>query len=143
MQKNIHGSARSVICAVLMFMGLLVSNISVAGMKTIGIYKIVPGKQLEFMQWMAAWDEVYAEIGLAQPEWYRNVRGDDWDFVVIFPSFVPEKEAEMERVGNAKGLEIGFHWKLKYWEFISEQTETLVQGPTTPAQLIRALGAKH
>ncbi|NIB39167.1 hypothetical protein HBA55_06195 [Pseudomaricurvus alkylphenolicus] len=110
-----------------------------AGVKTIGIYKIEAGKQLQFMQWMAAWDKVYAEIGLAQPQWYRSVRGADWDFVVIYPPFDRAKEAEMERVGKRHGLDIGFRWKLKYWEFVSSQSESLAQGPTSPAVLIRSL----
>ncbi len=134
---------RSTLRLVTIGMFVLSASISEAGTKTIGIYKIVPGKQLAFMQWMAAWDEVYAEIGLAQPEWYRNIRGDDYDFVVIFPPFNPEKEAEMERIGKARGLDIGFQWKLKYWEFMSEQSETLVQGPTTPALLIQSLNQKR
>ena len=110
-----------------------------ADISTIGIYKIVPGKQQAFMEWMAAWDEVYAEIGLEQPKWYRSMRGADWDFVVIFPPFDASKEAEMEKIGKAKGLEIGFKWKLKYWEFVQSQTESLSYGPTTPAALLKSL----
>jgi hypothetical protein len=118
---------------------LAFSTASSANVKTISLYKIAPGKHLEFIQWMSAWDEVYEEIGLEQPVWYRNIRGDSWDFFVIFPPFDRAKEDEMEKVGKARGLDIGFAWKLKHWEFIAENTGTLVQGPTTPAQLLKSL----
>ena len=120
-------------------LGLGFSASSFAQVKTISLYKIPPGKHLEFIQWMAAWDEVYAEIGLDQPVWYRNIRGDNWDFFVIFPPFDRAKEDEMEKVGKARGLEVGFAWKLKHWEFMAENTGTLVQGPTTPQELLKSL----
>ena len=122
-----------------LFLGMTLSAGSFAGVKTISLYKIAPGKHLEFIEWMAAWDEVYEEIGLEQPVWYRNIRGDNWDFFVIFPPFDRAKEDEMEKVGKARGLEIGFAWKLKHWQFITENTGTLVQGPTTPAELLKSL----
>ncbi len=119
-----------------------ISTSSSADVKTISLYKIAPGKHLEFIEWMAAWDEVYKEIGLEQPVWYRNIRGDSWDFFVIFPPFDRAKEDEMEKVGKARGLDIGFAWKLKHWEFMTESTGTLVQGPTTPAELLKSLDKK-
>jgi len=118
---------------------LLLSCASFAGVKTISLYKIAPGKHLEFIEWMAAWDEVYEEIGLEQPVWYRNIRGDSWDFFVIFPPFDRAKEDEMEKVGKARGLDVGFAWKLKHWEFVAENTGTLAYGPTTPAELLNSL----
>ena len=125
-----------------MVLSLGFSTTGFAQVKTVSLYKIVPGKHLEFIQWMAAWDEVYEEIGLEQPVWYRNIRGDSWDFFVIFPPFDRAKEDEMEKVGEARGLEIGFAWKLKHWEFMAESTGTLVQGPTTPAELLKSLEHK-
>jgi hypothetical protein len=115
------------------------SAASFSDVKTVSIYKIAPGKQLEFIQWMAAWDEVYEEIGLEQPVWYRNIRGDSWDFVIIFPPFDRAKEDEMEKVGKARGLDVGFAWKLKHWELVAENTGTLSYGPTTPEELLKSL----
>ena len=66
--------------------------------------------------------------------WVRRFKdGDD----------VPAKEAEMERVGKARGLDIGFKWKLKYWQFMQNQTESLTQGPTTPAAMLKSLQIKE
>ena len=125
-----------------LLVGGLVAPAGVAQAKTISLYKIVPGKHLEFIQWMAAWDEVYAEIDLEQPIWYRNISGDTWDFLVIYPPFDHAKEDEMEEVGKGRGLAIGFAWKLKHWEFMAESSGTLVQGPTTPAELLKSLETK-
>jgi hypothetical protein len=123
-------------------LGLVFAAGSMAQVKTISLYKIAPGKHLEFIQWMAAWDEVYKEIGLEQPVWYRNIRGDKWDFFVIFPPFDRAKEDEMEKVGKAHGLDVGFAWKLKHWEFVAENTGTLANGPTTPAEILKSLETK-
>ncbi|WP_019529332.1 hypothetical protein [Dasania marina] len=135
MKKNQRFCMPTLLAIIFLFFSIITS----ADMKTIGIYKIVPGKQQAFMEWMAAWDEVYKTIGLAQPEWYRNVRGDDWDFVVIYPPFDASKEAEMEKAGKARGLAVGFQWKLSYWQFVQRQTESLSYGPTTPATLLQSL----
>nr|WP_316642029.1 hypothetical protein [uncultured Roseateles sp.] len=110
-----------------------------ADVATIELVRVVPGKQYEFMQWMARWDEVYKEIGLAQPKWYRNIKGDKWDFVIIWPYFDREMEAKMEKVGKTRGLEVGFNWHIKYWELTTETTGTLMEGPTTPAALVKAV----
>jgi hypothetical protein len=112
--------------------------VSVADVRTIELVKVVPGKQMEFMRWMAAWDDVYKEISLPQPQWFRNIRGDKWDFVIIWPVFNAEQEAKMEKVGKSKGLEGGFAWHVKYWNLVAESTSTLMEGPTTPAALVKS-----
>ncbi|MCR8922818.1 hypothetical protein NO559_08550 [Dasania sp. GY-MA-18] len=134
--KKPNSLCKPILLAIIFLLSPITSS---ADMKTIGIYKIVPGKQQAFMEWMAAWDEVYKTIGLEQPQWYRNVRGDDWDFVVLYPPFDASKEAEMEKVGKARGLAVGFEWKLQYWQFVQRQTESLSYGPTTPAALLQSL----
>ena len=111
-----------------------------AGVASIEIVKVVPGKQVEFMQWMAAWDKVYKEIGLPAPQWYRNIRGDKWDFVIFWPPFDSAKEAEMETVGKKHGLEVGFAWRIRYWALVAESQTTLAEGPTTPADLLKSAG---
>ena len=115
------------------------SSMASADVKTIDLVRVVPGKHYEFMKWMAAWDEVYKEIGLAPPQWFRNIKGDKWDFIIIWPHFDRDMEAKMEKVGKAKGLEVGMNWHMKYWELVSESTGTLMEGPTTPAALIKSV----
>ena len=141
-QSSINRFLRTLILSIMVGISCLSLSVQAAGVKTIAIYKIVPGKQLEFIQWMAEWDKVYHEIGLEQPVWYRSIKGADWDFVVIYPPFDNAKEMEMEKVGKQRGLEIGFQWKLKFWEFMSSNTSTLALGPITPAELLESLQTK-
>lgn len=115
---------------------------SQATYQTVAIYKVVPGKHVEFLEWMAAWDEVFTEIGLAQPVWYRTVRGGNFDFIVFYPTWDPSKEEEMERVGKERGLEIGFGWDVRHWSYLDVRTNTTMTGPLTPAELLASLEDK-
>ena len=115
---------------------------SAAEFQTVAIYKVVPGKHVEFLEWMAAWDEVFEEIGLAQPVWYRTVRGGNFDFIVFYPMWDSSKEEEMERVGKERGLEIGFDWDVRHWSYLDIRTNTLMTGPLTPAELLESLPDK-
>ena len=110
-----------------------------AKFQTVAIYKVVPGKHVEFLEWMAAWDEVFEEIGLEQPVWYRTVRGGNFDFIVFYPTWDPSKEQEMERVGKERGLQIGFGWDVRHWSYLDTRTNTLMTGPLTPAELLESL----
>lgn len=110
-----------------------------ATFQTVAIYKVVPGKHVEFLEWMAAWDEVFEEIGLDQPIWYRTVRGGNFDFIVFYPTWDPSKEEEMERVGKERGLEIGFGWDVRHWSYLDMRTNTTMTGPLTPAELLASL----
>ena len=112
---------------------------SQATFQTVAIYKVVPGKHVEFLEWMAAWDEVFEEIGLEQPVWYRTVRGGNFDFIVFYPTWDPSKEEEMERVGKQRGLEIGFGWDVRHWSYLDIRTNTTMTGPLTPAELLDSL----
>jgi hypothetical protein len=136
LRTKLRPTALAVLASVLLCVPLSAN----ADVQSIELVKVVPGKQVEFMRWMAAWDEVYKEIGLAQPQWFRNIRGDKWDFVIIWPPFDAKKEADMEAVGKKKGLEIGFAWRIKYWSMVAESSSTLTQGPTTPAALLQSAG---
>lgn len=136
----IHRRTPNPLALCLAWIGLLLAGCACADVRTIETVKVVPGKQVEFMKWMAAWDEVYKEIGLPQPQWYRNIRGDKWDFVIVWPYFDSAKEAEMETVGRKHGLESGFAWRIKYWSLVQESQSTLMEGPTTPAALLKSAG---
>ena len=115
---------------------------SAAEFHTVAIYKVVPGKHVEFLEWMAAWDEVFDEIDLDQPVWYRTVRGGNFDFIVFYPMWDPSKEEEMERVGKERELQTGFDWDVRHWSYLDIRTNTLMTGPLTPAELLESLPDK-
>jgi len=103
---------------------------------TITVWKIHPGKHIEFIKYMKEWEEVYKEIKLPPMKWYRKISGDSYDFVSISPPFNNASEHDMERVGKARGLPVGYNYTLKLNEFVDTYTSTIVEGPQSMADLL-------
>ena len=51
----------------------------------VAIYHIAPGKQLDFLKWMAAREAIDREVGVGATQWYAHINGDSWDYVAISP----------------------------------------------------------
>ncbi|WP_076414516.1 hypothetical protein [Shewanella sp. UCD-KL12] len=103
---------------------------------TITVWKIHPGKHIEFIEYMKEWEEVYKVIKLPPMKWYRKISGDSYDFVSVSPPFDRTAEHEMERVGKERGLPIGYNYTLKLNEFVDSYTSTIVEGPQSMANLL-------
>jgi len=103
---------------------------------TITVWKIHPGKHVEFIKYMKEWEQVYIDIKLPPMKWYRKISGDSYDFVSISPPFNNAKEHEMEKVGKARGLPIGYNYTLKLNEYVDSYTSTYVEGPQSMADLL-------
>lgn len=102
---------------------------------TITVWKIHPGKHVEFIEYMQEWEEVYKIIKLPPMKWYRKISGDSYDFVSVSPPFDRTAEHEMERVGKKRGLPIGYNYTLKLNEYVDSYTSTIVEGPQSMANL--------
>jgi hypothetical protein len=107
----------------------------------ITIYRIAPGRQLDFLKWMAAQDEVAKEAGIATVQLYAHLDGDAWDYVGIGPVTTPEQEKKADEVAARKGFKTGFPAALEFRQFIAWHTDTYAVGPTSAADLL-ALAAK-
>lgn len=103
---------------------------------TITVWKIHPGKHVEFIKYMKEWEQVYREIKLPPMKWYRKISGDSYDFVSISAPFNNAKEHEMEKAGKARGLPIGYNYTLKLNEYVDSYTSTYVEGPQSMADLL-------
>jgi len=103
---------------------------------TITVWKIHPGKHVEFIKYMKEWEQVYIDIKLPPMMWYRKISGDSYDFVSISPPFNNAKEHEMEKVGKARGLPIGYNYTLKLNEYVDTYTSTYVEGPQSMVDLL-------
>ncbi len=103
---------------------------------TITVWKIHPGKHVEFIKYMKEWEQVYIDIKLPPMKWYRKISGDSYDFVSISPPFNNAKEHEMEKVGKTRGLPIGYNYTLKLNEYVDSYTSTYVEGPQSMADLL-------
>jgi hypothetical protein len=104
----------------------------------ISIYRIAPGKHLDFLKWQAEVQAVQAEAGVPATQWYAHLDGDSWDYLSIGPILTDEQEKKVEELQMKKGMPTGFKGGLKFRQFISSHTDTTVAGPTTPAELVKS-----
>ena len=106
------------------------------GRARITIYRIAPGKHLDFLKWMAAQDEVAKEGGVATVQLYSHIDGDSWDYVGIAPVTTPEQEKKLDEMAAKKGLKTGFPASLEFRALVASHTDTFAAGPTSAAELI-------
>jgi hypothetical protein len=102
----------------------------------IGIYHVAPGKQLDFLKWMATHDEVAKEAGLPPVQLYAHLDGDSWDYLGIWPLTTPEQDRKMDEVAAKRGLRTGFPSALEFRELLVSHTDTYVEGPLPAADLV-------
>ena len=106
------------------------------GRARITIYRIAPGKQLDFLKWMAAQDDVAREAGIATVQLYAHLDGDSWDYLGIGPITTPEQEKRADEIAAKKGLKTGFPSALEFRELVASHTDTYAAGPVSAADLV-------
>jgi len=109
-----------------------------SGRARISIYEVAPGRQLDFLKWLAARADVAKEAGVPTAELYAHTDGDRWDYLVIWPITTADQDRKMDEVAAAKGLKTGFPAALEFRALLSSHTDTYVNGPTTAAALVAA-----
>ncbi len=102
----------------------------------ITIYRIAPGKQLDFLRWMATQDEVNKEAGIASVQLYTHINGDDWDFVGIAPVTTPEQDRVADEIAVKRGLKTGLPASLEFRDLVASHSDTFAAGPMTAAELV-------
>jgi hypothetical protein len=112
------------------------------GRVRISIYRMAPGKQLDYLRWQAAQDEVAKAAGIAAPQVYAHVDGADWDYLVVFPLTTAEQDKKMDEIARGKGLKVGFPSSIEFRQLLASHSDTLAAGPTTAAALVAAAEAK-
>jgi hypothetical protein len=110
------------------------------GRARISIYEVAPGRQLDFLKWMAAREETARSAGVPATQVYAHLDGDRWDYLVIWPVTTPEQDRKLDEQAAAKGLKTGFAAALEFRELLSSHTDTYAAGPTTAAALVAAAG---
>jgi hypothetical protein len=106
------------------------------GQAIITLYRIAPGKHLEFLKWMAAREEVSKEAGLSTDQWYVHTNGDGWDYFHIAPVTTPEQDKKVDEISKKKGLTVGFPASLELRHYIEQHSDTFVVGPTSASDLV-------
>lgn len=104
----------------------------------VSIYRVAPGKQLEFLQWQAARDEAFKEAGIPVGKVYAHLDGDSWDYLMIGPITTPEQDKKFDEAATKHGLKTGFAASLEFRQYLAWHTDTFAVGPMTAAELVAA-----
>ncbi|WP_242162879.1 hypothetical protein [Lysobacter sp. M15] len=102
----------------------------------VSLYRVAPGKHLEFLKWMAARDAVDREIGVAATQWYAHLSGDSWDYIAIAPDLDEATSERSDAEAKKRGLTTGARASLEFRQVMAYHTDTLVSGPYTAEQLV-------
>jgi hypothetical protein len=109
------------------------------GIALIGIYRVAPGKHVEFLKWMAARDAIDKAAGVPQAQWYAHTDGDSWDYLAVGPVLSDEQQKKVDDATRAKGLSIGPKASVEFRQFIASHSDTHVLGPMTATEMAAAV----
>jgi hypothetical protein len=102
----------------------------------VSLYRVAPGKHLDFIKWMAANEAIDKEAGVPSPQIYVHTNGDAWDYMVIAPELSDEQQAKQDQAAKAHGRKIGFGASLEFRTYMAWHTDTFANGPTSAAELV-------
>ena len=102
----------------------------------VAIYRVAPGKQMEFLKWMAAREAIDREAGVAATQWYAHMDGDSWDYIAIAPDLDDAMSDKVAGMARKAGLTVGPRAGLEFRTMIASHTDTLSAGPYTATQLV-------
>jgi hypothetical protein len=106
------------------------------GRARISLYRIAPGKHLDFLKWMAAREDVDKEAGIPATQWYAHTDGDDWDYVGVGPVTTAEQDKKSDEIAKKKGLTVGFAASLEFRQYVGSHSDTFAMGPTSATDLV-------
>jgi hypothetical protein len=106
----------------------------------VSLYRIAPGKQLDFLKWMAEAAAINKEAGVPADHWYAHTNGDNWDYLHVAPDLTNEQQAKVDEVAKKHGRKTGFAASLEIRTFVAWHTDTFVLGPVSAAELVSAAG---
>ena len=101
----------------------------------VSIYEVAPGRQIDFLRWLAAREEVAKAAGVPPIQVYAHLEGDRWDYLVLWPVTTAEQDRKLDEQAATKGLKTGFAAALEFRALLASHTDTLAEGPTTAAAL--------
>jgi len=102
----------------------------------VSIYRIAPGKHMDFLKWMAAREAAAKEAGAPATQWYRHLDGDSWDYVGIAPDQDAAMDSKTDAMAKKHGLTTGMKAGLELRGLMASHTDTIAAGPSTASQLV-------
>jgi len=105
---------------------------------TVSLYRIAPGKHLDFLKWMAENEAIAKEAGVPPSQLYAHTNGDSWDYMQVTPDLSDAQEAKVDEVTKKHGRKTGFAGGLEFRTMVAWHSDTDVVGPVTAADLVAA-----
>jgi hypothetical protein len=106
----------------------------------VGLHRLAPGKQLDFLKWLAENDAIAREAGVAPSQVYAHSNGDSWDYMVISAIPTAEQQSKIDDLTKKRGRKSGFAASLEFRTFVASHTDTHAYGPMSAADLVAAAG---
>ncbi|MEJ2152720.1 MAG: hypothetical protein P8Y29_07190, partial [Gemmatimonadota bacterium] len=106
---------------------------------TISIYHVAPGQHMAFLEWMAEREEITAQVGTPDTQWYMHMDGDSWDFLGIAPATTDEQDEAIEEMARARGLTVGPAAAIELRTMIASHTDTEAAGPMTAPEILETI----
>jgi hypothetical protein len=106
----------------------------------VSLYRVAPGKQLDFLKWMAAREEADKSLGIPATQWYAHMNGDSWDYVAIAPDVDDATSDRSDAEQKKRGLTTGMRASLEFRQMIASHTDTIAVGPFSASQLVQEAG---
>jgi hypothetical protein len=100
------------------------------------IYRIAPGKHLDFLKWLAETQAIEKEAGVPVSQTYAHTDGDSWDYLNVGPDLTKEQQAKVDEVTKKHGRKTGFAASLDFRTFVASHTDTFAIGPVSAADLV-------
>ncbi|MGA9342298.1 MAG: hypothetical protein WBV61_08190 [Rhodanobacteraceae bacterium] len=142
MQSLMRGAVLAVVFAAVATLAVApqAAGATEPGTVIVGLYRVAPGKQAEFLQWQAARDAIDKQTGVPQGQWYAHTDGDSWDYLSIGPVLSEAQQKKVDDATRAKGLTVGFKASLEFRQYIASHTDTYAIGPMTVTALSAMAG---
>ncbi len=109
------------------------------GEALVSIYRIAPGKQMDFIKWQADREAIRKEAGVGATQWYVHIDGDSWDYISIAPMPTDAQDDKIDQMLGQRGMKSGFKGGLELRQTMASHTDTFAAGPLTAAEIL-ALG---
>lgn len=108
--------------------------------KLVEIYRVAPGRHVEFLQMIARFDEASKAAGIPPRDLYVHQDGANWDFLLIQDAdYTDEQSGKLAQAVERMGLPRGANFFVEFRKNVAEHTDTFVSGPTTAAAWLATL----
>jgi hypothetical protein len=102
----------------------------------VALYRVVPGKHLEFLKWAAENEAIAKEAGVPASQVYAHTNGDNWDYLQIAPDLNDAQQAKLDEITKKHGHKTGFCRGSGVSHDDRLAPDTMVIGPVTAADLV-------